>query len=308
VALVLVACLTGCSTSPGNRLTLFPERHELIPAARELRAVASEPQPLPRELDKHVLPPYLVEPGDTLLVQPADIDSTVRLPGDQTVLLDGTIHLGKYGQMIVAGKTVEEIETQIRATIIAQTPVPKNPPPPDAPDDRPNDPRDPGKIVVRIVSRQSKVYYVLGEVNAPGEFVLNGRETVLDGIVTAGGLNDRASRKQIILSRPTPPDGCRKVLPVCYPEIVQLGDTSTNYQLAPGDRIYVPSRGLFEDLFAKKYDCPPCNRPQTSCYAGAGCGGAGPAAPPVPPVHWGTLPGIQVGEPLPAPRRDEETR
>src|SRR5207244_3519626 len=83
-------------------------------------------------------------------------------------------------------------------------------------------------------TRVSKVYYVLGEVNAPGSFTLSGRETVLDGILAAGGLNERASRRNIILSRPTHPDSCRVVLPICYYEIVQLGDTSTNYQLAPG--------------------------------------------------------------------------
>ena len=49
-----------------------------------------------------------------------------------------------------------------------------------------------------------------------GSFALQGRETVLDGIIAAGGLNDKASRNNIILSRPTPPDGCRLVLPICY--------------------------------------------------------------------------------------------
>src|SRR4029453_9400152 len=59
---------------------------------------------------------------------------------------------------------------------------------------------------VRLGTRDSKVYYVLGEVNAPGAFPLRGRETVLDGIVAAGGLNSNASRNNIILSRPTHPD------------------------------------------------------------------------------------------------------
>ena len=39
---------------------------------------------------------------------------------------------------------------------------------------------------------------------------------------------------------------------VRFARIVQLGDTSTNYQLLPGDRIFVPSRSLHETLFGHK--------------------------------------------------------
>jgi polysaccharide export outer membrane protein len=139
---------------------------------------------------------------------------------------------------------------------------------------------DTGPINVRLVGRVSKVYYVLGQVNAPGAFPLQGRETVLDGIVAAGGLNTRASRSNIILSRPTAPDGCRIVLPVCYRQIVQLGDTSTNYQLRPGDRVYVPSQTLWEQVFGhdcgEKKGCAPCKQPQAACPWGCGGVEAGP--------------------------------
>lgn len=252
----LVLLFAGCSISPGNKLTLFPQSHALIDSAKELRRAYPEPFDLPRELSKQVLPVYRVEPGDVLLVQPASLDSPVRLPADQPILLDGTINLGRYGKLAVAGKSVEEIEADVRATVARQS-------------------KDVGPIMVRLVTRVSKVYYVLGEVNTPGSFPLAGRETVLDGILAAGGLTDRASRDNIILSRPTPPHGCRVVIPVCYSEIVQLGDTSTNYQLAPGDRIYVPSRSMLEDCFLfHKKPCLPCGRPQTPCGMDGRCGTA----------------------------------
>ena len=57
-----------------------------------------------------------------------------------------------------------------------------------------------------------------------------------------------------------PPDGCRVVLPICYDNIVQLGDTSTNYQLAPGDRIFVPSHWCFDCLCYPDH-CGPCHQP-----------------------------------------------
>jgi protein involved in polysaccharide export with SLBB domain len=320
-ALILPAILlASCSMTPGNRLTLFPEGHRLIDQAKDMRQAAPEPLPLPRELDKRVLPAYVVEPGDVLLVLPADLDSPIRLPGDQPVLPDGTISLGKYGQLIVAGKPVAEIEAAVRGTIQAQlaaalpTPAAENgdlnEPPPPMPGTRPAEPREVGPITVRVVTRQSKVYYVLGEVNAAGSFTLNGRETVLDGILAAGGLNDRASRRNIILARPTPADSCRVVLPVCYYEIVQLGDTSTNYQLAPGDRIYVPTRAYSEELHHNRLECPPCNRPQTACTALHATGETEAihlppapfpeAAPPIPepvPVRDKTMEGLPVPRP-----------
>jgi protein involved in polysaccharide export with SLBB domain len=223
-------CLAGCSavgvqTPLGGRSI-----NHLLPEAKQFREEAPIPAAVPRELNKSLLPTYVVEPGDVLLVLPADLDSPVRLPGDQTVLLDGTIDLGRYGRPVVAGKTVAAIEADLKAWIAGQEP-------------------EAGPITVRLVNRVSKVYYVLGEVNAPGAFPVAGRETVLDAIVAAGGLTSRASPNRILLSRPSTPCGCRVVLPVCYRQIVQLGDTSTNYQVQPGDRIFVPARTLLEDIF-----------------------------------------------------------
>jgi protein involved in polysaccharide export with SLBB domain len=244
--LVLGPGLAAGCTSSGGRFTLFPDRHQLIEQAKELRQATPEPAALPRELDKRVQAPYTVEPGDVLLVQPANLDSPVRLPGDQPVLPDGTIHLGQYGHLQVAGKSLVQIEGEVNALIGARV-------------------KDAGPIVVRLVTRDSKVYYVLGEVNSPGAFQLRGRETVLDAILAAGGMTSAASRRNVILTRPTAPGECRVVLPVCYNEIVQLGDTSTNYQIKAGDRVYVPGRSLGEELWPWKPECPPCGGPQMAC-------------------------------------------
>ena len=84
---------------------------------------------------------------------------------------------------------------------------------------------------------------------------------------------------------PTAPEGCRVVYPVCLQQIVQLGDTTTNYQIQPGDRIFVPSRGMLEGLLPQRCQKPAgaCARPQVSCFGSGGC------AAPVGPMGW---PGI----------------
>jgi polysaccharide export outer membrane protein len=256
--LAMLTVVPGCSTfTSGKGFSFFPQGHKLTDAAKDLRLANVGNLLLPRELDKQPLPPYTVEPGDVLLVQPVDLDSPVRLPGDQPVLPDGTINLGKYGHLMVFGRTVPEIETLVKQAVEAKT----------------KEAGAAAAVTVRLVSRQSKVYYVVGEVNAPGAFQLNGRETVLDGLMAAGGLTDRASANNIILSRPSRPEECRVVLPVCYKNIVQLGDTTTNYQLAPGDRIFVPSRTACESVFPNR-DKAPCDGCHTPCVLPRASGAA----------------------------------
>lgn len=237
---VIVLGSAGCTTG-GQGFSLLPNRQPLIQEAKAVRQTI--PVELPRELHKALLPPHLLEPGDGLLILPADLDSPVRLPSDQIIQQDGTIDLGRYGKIVVAGRTVTDAEAQVKEAVEKAEPKA-------------------GFIDVRLVNRVSKTYYVLGEVNTPGKFVINGHETVLDGIIAAGGLNGSASWRDIILVRPggdgqvegCPPgtESAGLVLAVRYARIVQLGDTATNYQLAPGDRIFVPTRTLAESLFGHK--------------------------------------------------------
>jgi polysaccharide biosynthesis/export protein len=265
---------TGCETfgfsTPTSPLTEEAEQfRKVVPVA-------------PRELAKEFLPSYVIEPGDTLLVQTAEFDSPVRLPPDQPVLQDGTIDLGLYGRPVVGGRTLPEIEPHIHQLVNTRE---RERARQAAIDNKEKEPEyKPVNLTVRLIGRASKVYYVLGEVNVPNAYPLSGRETVLDGIVQAGGLNKKAARNKIILSRPSPSGGCRVVMPVCYDNIVQLGDTTTNYQLQPGDRVFVPSMGMFESLipaFCKRREGP-CVGCQVPC-SGSAC--PAPVAPPVPQMH-----------------------
>lgn len=236
--LALIAA--GCSAS-GGAITIFPNDHELLESTRCAAKAANRHEYLPRELQKSPLEIYYVQPGDVLLIENNDLNSDVRLAADQTVMPDGTIDLGNYGRPVVAGMTVEAIEKIIIDSVKATEPN-----------------AHVEQINVRLTVAESSVYYVLGEVNAPGSYPLIGRETVLDGILAAGGLSDRASNCEIILSRPSPDSSCAIVLPVCYDHIVQLGSTTTNYQLRPGDRIYVTTRSCCDQLMFWKKKCELC--------------------------------------------------
>src|SRR4051812_29729827 len=183
-AWLAVLLLSGCATGKSN---FFSEANPLCDEARLLRDVSEAPEDVGRELDKRPGEAYRVEPGDVLLVQPVELGSQLRLPGDQPVLSDGTIRLGVLGTLQVMSRTVEEIQKDV--------------------DERAKEQKVTDRIAVRLITRDSKVFYVLGEVNAPGFFQLKGRETVLDALLAAGGLSSNASRKNVILVRPTAPDG-----------------------------------------------------------------------------------------------------
>jgi polysaccharide biosynthesis/export protein len=262
-ALLLAMMCAGCTTSGSGGIVLFPLPHKLLEETTGLKSAHQNPVVWPRELNKNVTGPAVAEPGDLLSV--AAVDPAMRVPfvGEQPILIDGTIDLAKYGRVVVGYKTLSEIEALINAQVKA------------------NGGRDLAVTVRFARAPESKRVYVLGDVVTPGSYPINGNETVLDAILLAGGLTRKADERNIILSRPTPVCDCRIVVPICHEEIVQWGDTSTNYQLLPGDRIYVPTLSLCNRIFGRRGPvCPPCGRWPTPCAipeenCGAGCGVAG---------------------------------
>lgn len=176
---------------------------------------------LPRELDKASLPEYVVEPPDILYIEALNTLPTQPLGGEKLVRPDGTINLGYYGDMHVAGLTLAEIELKIEDRLKHYVRSPR--------------------VHVDMAAFNSKVFYVMGQVVQPGRLPMTGNETVLDAIMLAGGLTNFAEKCEITVVRPVPLCSCNEVLPVDWPAIVRCGDTTTNYQLMPGDRVVVPA-------------------------------------------------------------------
>jgi polysaccharide export outer membrane protein len=179
----------------------------------------------PRELQMVSMPPYVVEPPDELevSVRPAYPDlTTTTLP----VQMDGNIDLGFVGDVYVAGLTLEQIETKVAQQLntLAGRQAPKG-----------------GyQVSVRLVNgSQSKSFYVLGAVTTQGKFPITGNETVLDGILQAG-LRTNSMPEKAYVVRPHPAGGPDQIMAVDWFGIRDRGDSLTNYQLFPGDRIIVP--------------------------------------------------------------------
>lgn len=181
---------------------------------------------MPRELDKASLPEYVVEPPDVLFIEAINTLPNQPLGGEKLVRPDGTINLGYYGDIHVAGLTLAEIETKIEDRLKHFV---RNP-----------------RVHVDMAAFNSKVFYITGQVFQPGRLPVTGNETVLDAIMLAGGLTNYANKCDIRLVRPTPMCSCDLVLPVKWQDIINCGDTTTNYQIMPGDRIVVPATVGYE--------------------------------------------------------------
>lgn len=144
------------------------------------------------------------------------------IAGEHLVAADGRVNLGIYGGVYIAGMTVEEAKTAIEAHLSRFLDNPK--------------------VAVDVGAYNSKLYYVITEGAGYGEsvsrFPVTGNETVIDALAQINGISQLASKSHIWVARPVP-GGCDQILPVHWKEITGDGATSSNYQLLPGDRVYL---------------------------------------------------------------------
>lgn len=206
---------------------------------------------IPTEFKKVSMPDYVVEPPDLLLVEVLEALPGRPISGERLVRPDGKISLGFYGEVYVAGLTIAEIKEKIvfhlRKYLTDEVLglVELDPETGSARVDENGKPviidaRDTDRVFVDVTAYNSKKYYVLGDVAAPGQLPITGNETVLDALNYAGGLIPTAAPQNIRLVRPAPPGACcEQVLPVNLAAITSGGDPTTNYQLMPGDRLVV---------------------------------------------------------------------
>jgi polysaccharide export outer membrane protein len=172
----------------------------------------------------------LIYKGPVVQVSLAQSSGMQLIKGQHLVRPDGTVGLGAYGSVYVAGMTLDEARATIEAHLAQYLLKPQ--------------------VSVDVFAYNSKAYYVITDGGGFGEQVnrlpCTGNETVLDAISQIYGLPAVASKGRIWLTRPLPASmGCaEQTLPVDWTGITRRGNTGTNYQVLPGDRIYVQADPL----------------------------------------------------------------
>jgi polysaccharide export outer membrane protein len=105
------------------------------------------------------------------------------------------------------------------------------------------------EISLDVYAYNSKWYYIVADRAGLGQTVIRlpitGRDTVLDAISQMLGTLFMSSNKHIWLARPNGEDPHNmQVFPIDWAAITQGGSPATNYQLLPGDRLFVQSNRL----------------------------------------------------------------
>jgi polysaccharide export outer membrane protein len=132
---------------------------------------------------------------------------------------DGKISLPLAGEFQAAGLTPAQLEEAIRTKL--QT-LMQNP-----------------QVTVMVQEVRSQKFSIMGEVNRPGAYPLNGRMTVLEAIAAAGGLRDFAKTKKMYILRRTP-DGATTRVKVDYKGMVEGKVDDPAMTLQARDTIVVP--------------------------------------------------------------------
>ena len=147
---------------------------------------------------------YRIAEGDKLKVT---VFEEAALTGEFGVGLDGSLSLPLISSMQASGQTPSELGAKITSALAAG-----------------------GYVLTPRVSvevSQHRPFYILGEVNAPGEYSYIGDLTVDQAIAKAKGYSPRANKSEVVLQRQGWAGGRR----------VRLG--TTPLLIAPGDTVTV---------------------------------------------------------------------
>ncbi len=164
----------------------------------------------------------------TVTVSLAQSRGVQQISGQHIVRPDGTVSLGGYGSVYVAGLSLAQVKQAIESHLAKYLYRPE--------------------VVVDVHAYNSKFYYVITDFAGNGEQVTRlphtGNETVLDAVSLIGGLS-AVSSKKLWVARPAPTEcGNDQILPVDWCGITRKGQVKTNYQIMPSDRVYILSQPL----------------------------------------------------------------
>lgn len=152
-----------------------------------------------------------------------DVTGLQQISGEHLVGPDGKVTLGKYGSVKVVGFTIEEARSVIEGFLSEHFATPE--------------------VSLSVFAYNSRHYYVITQGAGLGDDIerlpFTGNETVIDAISHVQGLSPVSSLKMWIARPGKNEIGGNQILPVDWVAITQRGEVDTNYQLLPGDRLYI---------------------------------------------------------------------
>lgn len=127
---------------------------------------------------------------------------------------DGNVYLPVLGAIPAAGRTIVEFRQLLMQTAAKFI----------------SDPQ----VAVEVLEFRSQKYFVLGKVQNPGAFPVDGVVTLLEGVGLAGGPLENANLEGAHVLRKG------RLLPINLAAIMLRGDVRRNVRLEAGDVVYLP--------------------------------------------------------------------
>ncbi|HVI87912.1 MAG TPA: polysaccharide biosynthesis/export family protein [Dongiaceae bacterium] len=165
---------------------------------------------------------YKLNPGDILQIT---VWKEEGLDRETLVLPDGTVAFPLVGTLHARGKTVGQLQDEIKAGL--QKAIP------DAP------------VTVVVKNALGNTVDVIGQVLKPGEFVAGHPLTVMQALSLAGGLTPYASEKRISIVRHNMDGKDQHIEFPYYEDILDGKNLDKDIVLQPGDVVLVPASSLF---------------------------------------------------------------
>jgi polysaccharide biosynthesis/export protein len=164
---------------------------------------------------------YVISDSDDLTVR---LYFNPQLDEDLRVRPDGKISLSLIGELDAAGKSPDALSEEITQAYAKYLVKPK--------------------AVVLVRRFAAARAFITGQVKNPGIVDMNtGRQTVLQGIATVGGVTDTATLEDVILIRKLPDRQQPLVMELNLIHALEGTQIEQDVVLLPNDLIYVPRSG-----------------------------------------------------------------
>ena len=159
--------------------------------------------------------PYTINPGDLLEIS---VWKEPDLQREVLVRPDGAFSFPLSGDITAVGRTVEAVRQELTTRL--ETFIPDL------------------VVTVTVAEINGNKIYVIGQVNTPGQFVVNPRVDVLQALSIAGGMTPFAALNDIKILRRR--DGVQTILRFRYSDILKGQNLEQNVLLEVGDVVLVP--------------------------------------------------------------------
>jgi polysaccharide export outer membrane protein len=213
--IVAVSAVAALAEAQAERQKPAPSSPATRPTSPVAQPAAPRPAAAAATASDILTPEYRISPGDVLQVfvwKEPDLSREVR------VRPDGFVTVPLLGDVFASGKTPKGLAGEFGQTLAQYITSP----------------------LVTVTLGQSSMlrFFVVGEVNRPGEYPLIGRTTVMQALALAGGFSEYAKTEEIRVLRQ---EGPREIaMPFNYKAISQGQSLHQNFALKPGDVIVVP--------------------------------------------------------------------